>query len=128
MPGAKLQAVRKELREVKEWLVATQKKSTPLSPHPKMLTRQEPTSPPNLPRGELEVGDQGDKARNEANAGTASTLPRSMGKWGSKVSEADQIEHLLAGGQWEVLRVVRKGREIRIEVRLRQYSIGNRQY
>ena len=59
MPGDNLQAVRKELREMKEWLAAVQKKSVPLSPHPKTPTRPEPTSPPNAPRGQLEVGNQG---------------------------------------------------------------------
>ena len=128
MPGTKLQGVHKELWEVKEWLVAAQKKSIPPSPCPKMLTRPELTSSPNLPRGELEVGDQGDKVRNEANVGKVSTPPRSMGNQGSKVSEANQIEHQLAGGQWEGLRAGHKGREIHIEVRPRWYSIRNRQY
>ena len=128
MPGAELQAAHKELQEVKEWLVAAQKKSIPPSPCPKAPTRQELTSSPNLPRGESEVGNQGDKARNEANAGKASMLPQSMGKQGSKVSEADQIEHLLAGGQWEGLGAVCKGGEIHIEVHLRRYSIRNGRY
>ena len=128
MPGAELQAARKELREAKEWLAAAQKKSIPPLPHSKTLMRQEPTSSLNLPRGESEVGDQGNKARDEANVGKVSTLPQSTGKRGSKVSEVDQIEHLLAGGQWEGLRAVRKGREIHIEVRPRWYSIGNGQH
>ena len=36
------------------------------------------------------------------------------------MSEADQVEHVLAGGQWEGLGVVRKGTEIHIEVRPRR--------
>ena len=128
MPGDNLQAAHKELREIKEWLAVVQKKSIPPSPHPKTLTRPEPTSPPNAPRGQSEVGDQGDTARNEANAGKASTPPRSTRKRGSKVSEADQVEHQLAGGQWEELGAVRKGGEIRIKVRSGLCSIGNGRY
>ena len=110
------------------WLVVIQKKSVPPSPCPKTPMRPELTSPPNVPRGQLEVGNQGDKVRNEADAGKVSTLPRSTGKQGSKVSEADQVKHQLAGGQWEGLRAVRKGGEIRIKVRSGLYSIGNGQY
>ena len=128
MLGAELQAVHKELWEAKEWLVAAQKKSTPPSPCPKTLTRHELTSSLNSPRGESEVGDQGDKAGNEADVGKALTPPQSMGKRSSKVSKADQIEHLLAGGQWEGLRAVRKGGEIQIEVCLSQSSIRNGWY
>ena len=95
---------------------------------PKTPMRPELTSPPNAPRGQLEVGDQGNKARNEADAGKVSMPPRSTGKQGSKVSEADQVEHQLAGGQWEGLRAVHKGGEIRIKVRSGLYSIGNGQY
>ena len=119
MPGTELQAAHKELWEAKEWLAATQKKSIPPSPRPKTLMRPELTSSPNSPRGELEVSDQGDKARNEADVGKVSMPPQSTGKQGSKVSEADQIEHQLVGGQWEGLRVVCKGREIHIKVRPR---------
>ena len=123
-----LQVACKELWEAKEWLAVIQKKSVPPSPCPKAPTRPEPTSSPNVPRGQSEVGNQGDMVRNEADAGKASTLPRSMGKRGSKVSEADQVEHQLAGGQWEGLGAVRQGREIRIKVRSGLYSIGNGQY
>ena len=49
-------------------------------PHKKTPMRQEPADPPDSQRGELEVGDQGDKARGEANAGKTTTLPRSEGK------------------------------------------------
>ena len=35
------------------------------------------------------------------------------------------MEHVLAGGQWEGLGVVHKGREIRIEVHLRPSRIEN---
>ena len=120
MPGGDLQTARKELWEAKEWLLAVQKKNVPPSPRPETLMRREPTSPPKVPRGQSEVGDQGNKARNEA-----SMLPQSMGKRGSKVSNVDQIEHLLAGGQWEGLGVVHKGGEIHIEVRPRQCRIRN---
>ena len=128
MPGDDLQAAHKELQEAKEWLVAVQKKSVPPSPHPKMLTRPEPMSPPNALRGQSEVGNQGNMARNEADASKASTPPRSMGKRGSKVSEADQVEHQLAGGQWEGLRAVCKGGEICIKVHSGLCSIGNGWY
>ena len=128
MPGDDLQAACMELWEVKEWLAVIQKKSIPPSPRPKMPTRPEPTSPPNVPRGQSEVGDQGDTARNKADAGKVSTLPRSMGKWGSKVSKANQVEHQLAGGQWEGLRAVRKGGEIRIKVCSGLCSIRNGRY
>ena len=47
---------------------------------------------------------------------------------GSKVSEADQVEHQLVGGQWEGLGVVHKGGEIRIKVHSGLYSIGNGRY
>ena len=128
MPGDNLQVARKELWETKEWLAAVQKKSVPPSPHPKTPMRPKPTSPPNAPRGQSEVGDQGDTARNEAHADKASTPPRSMGKQGSKVSEADQVEHQLAGGQWEGLGAVHKGREIRIKVHSGLCGIGNGRY
>ena len=76
----------------------------------------------------MEVGDQDGKARDEADTSKATTPPRCEGKWGSKVSEADQVKHPLAGGQWEGLSAVRKGGEIRIEVHPSQYSVGNEQY
>ena len=57
MPGAKLQAARKELCETKDWLVAIQKKSALPLPCKMMPTRQEPTDPPNSQRGELEAGN-----------------------------------------------------------------------
>ena len=115
----------KELWEAKEWLSAVQKKNVPLSPRPEMSARRELTSPPKVPRGQSEVGDQGDTATGEADAGRATTLPRSTGKRGSKVAEADQVEHQLAGGQWEGLGAVRKGGEIRIQVRSGLRIIGN---
>ena len=99
MPGDDLQAARKELWEAKEWLLAVQKKNVPPSPRPEMPTRPELTSPLKVPRGQSEVGDQGDTAKDEADASKATTLPRSMGKQGSKVAKADQVEHQLAGGQ-----------------------------
>ena len=125
MPGGDLQMVRKELREVKEWLSAVQKKNIPLSPRPETSMRHEPTSPLKVPRGQSEVGDQGDTAKDEADAGKATTPPRSTGKRGSKVAEADQVEHQLVGGQWEGLGAVHKGGEIRIQVRSGLCIIGN---
>ena len=98
--GVELQATHKELREVKEWLTAAQqKKSAPLSPHTKTPMAQEPTDILKSPRGEVEVSDEDDKAREEAEMGKASSTPRSAKKQVSKVSEADQVEHVLAGGQ-----------------------------
>ena len=125
MLGAELQVARKELCEAKEWLATIQKRSVPPSPRKKTPTRQELTNPPDSQRGESEVGDQGEKVRGEADAGKTSTPPWSKGKWGSKVSEADQIEHLWAGGQWEGLSAVCKGGEIWVEVHLSQCGIEN---
>ena len=126
LPGADLQAARKELWEVKDWLTAIQqKKQAPLLPRVKTLMAQEPMDVLKSPRGEEEAGDEDDKAREEAEMGKAASLPRSVKKRVSKVSEADQVEHVLAGGQWEGLGAVRKGREIRIEVCPRQHRIGN---
>ena len=120
MPGAKLQVAHKELHEAKDWLATVQQRSMP--PLPRNKT---PTDPLDSQRGELEVGDQGDKVRDEANAGKTSTPPWSEGKWGSKVSEVDQIEHPLAGGQWEGLGAIHKGGEIWIEVHLSQCGVEN---
>ena len=74
----------------------------------------------------MDAGDEGDQAREEAATDKATLPPRSTKKWASKVSEADQVEHILAGGQWEGLGAVHKGAEICIEVRPRQLRIGNR--
>ena len=60
MPGGDLQTACKELREAKEWLLAVQKKNVPPSPRPETSARREPTSPRKVPRGQSEVGDQGD--------------------------------------------------------------------
>ena len=126
MPGVELQATCKELWEVKDWLTAIQKKkSTPSSLHAKTPMVQAPTDVLNSPRGEVEVNDKGDKTREEADTGKVSSPPQSTRKRVSKVSEADQVEHILAGGQWEGLGAVRKGGEIRIEVRPRQSQIRN---
>ena len=81
---------------------------------------------PKSPRGEVDTGDEGDKAREEAVVGKAASLPRSAKKRASKVSEVDQVEHVLAGGQWEGRGAVRKSAEIRIEVRPRRLRIGKR--
>ena len=126
LPGADLQAMRKELQEVKDWLTAIQqKKSALLLPRAKTPMAQEPMDVPKSPRGEVEAGDGGDKTREEAETGKAASPPQSAKKWVSKVSEADQVEHVLARGQWEGLGAVCKGGEIRIEVRPRQHRIGN---
>ena len=99
-----------------------------MSPHAKTPMAQEPTDVPTSPRGEVDAGDEGDKAREEAETGKAASPPQSAKKQVSKVSEADQVEHVLAGGQWERLGAVHKGREIHIEVHPRQRRIGNGQY
>ena len=112
VPGAELQVERKELYETKEWLVAIQKKSAPLSPCKKTPIRQEPMDPPNSQRGESEAGHR----ENKADDCKTAMLPQSEGKRGTKVSEVDQVKHPLAGGQWEGLGTIRKGGEIRIEV------------
>ena len=64
----------------------------------------------------------------EATTDKAASLPRSAKKQVSKVSEADQVEHILARGQWEGLGAVRKGGEIRIQVRPRPCRTRNCQY
>ena len=128
-PGADLQATHKELRDVKDWLAAIQqKKQAPSSPRAKTPMAQEPTDVPKLPRGEVDAGDEGDKAREEAEKDKVASPPRSAKKRVSKVLEADQVEHILARGQWEGLEAVRKGGEIRIEVHLRPHRIGNGRY
>ena len=129
LPGVDLQATRKELRDVKDWLVAIQqKKQAPASPCVKTPMAQEPTAVPKSPRGEVDVSDEGDKAREEAAMGEAASPLRSAKKRVSKVSEADQVEHILAGGQWEGLGAVRKGREIHIQVRPRPHRTRNCRY
>ena len=125
LPGADIQAARKELRDVKAWLAAVQqKKQVPASPRAKTPTVHESTDALKSPRGEVDAGEEGDKAREEAATDKAASLPRSAKKRASKVSEADQVEHILAGGQWEGLGVVHKGAEIRIEVHLGRLRIG----
>ena len=127
LPGADIQAARKELWDVKAWLAAIQqKKQAPTSPRADTPTAQEPTDGPKLPRGEVDAGDGGDQAREETTTDKATSPPRSAKKWASKVSEVDQVEHILARGQWEGLGAVCKGGEIRIEVRSRPLRIRNR--
>ena len=126
LSGADIQAACKELRDVKAWLAAVQqKKQAPASPRVNTLTAQEPMDGPKSPRGEVDAGNGGDQAREETATDKAASPPRSAKKQASKVSEADQVEHILAGGQWEGLGAVRKGREICIEVRPRPLRIGN---
>ena len=127
--GADLQATCKELQEVKNWLTAVQqKKQAPSSPRVKIPTVQELTDVPTSPKGEVDAGEEGDKAREEAETGKAASPPRSARKRASKVSEVDQVEHILAGGQWEGLGAVHKGGEICIEVHPRHPKIGNGWY
>ena len=74
--GVDLQATCKELREVKNWLTAVQqKKQAPSSPHAKTPTVQEPTDVLMSPRGEVDAGEEGDKAREEAETGKAASPP-----------------------------------------------------
>ena len=112
VPGAKLQVACKELHETKDWLVAIQKKSALPLPHKMTPTRQEPTDPLNSQRGESEAGN----LENKADDHKIAMLQWSEGKRNTKVSEVDQVEHPLAGGQWEGLSAIRKGGEIHIEV------------
>ena len=129
LPGVDLQAMWKELRDIKDWLAAVQqKKQAPASPHAKTPMAQEPTVVPKSPRGEVDASDEGDKVREETAMEKAASPPRSTKKRVSKVSEADQVEHILAGGQWEGLGAVHKGRKIRIQVRPRPHRTGNRRY
>ena len=129
LPGADLQAAWKELRDIEDWLAAVQqKKQAPTSPCAKTPMAQEPTIVPKSPRGEVDASDEGDKAREETVTDKAASPPRSVKKRVSKVSEADQVEHILAGGQWEGLGVVRKGGEICIQVRPRPRRTGNSRY
>ena len=72
----------------------------------------------------MDASDEGDKAREEAVTDKAASPPRSAKKQASKVSEVDQVEHILAGGQWEGLGAVRKGAEICIKVHLGRLRIG----
>ena len=73
--GVDLQAVRKELREVRDWITAIQQKKAPLSLRAKTPMAQEPMDAPKSPRGEVEAGDEGDKAREEAEMGKAASPP-----------------------------------------------------
>ena len=77
LPGTDLQATRKELRDVKDWLAAIQqKKQAPASPHVKTPTVQEPTVVLKSPRGEVDAaGDEGDKAREETVTDKAALPP-----------------------------------------------------
>ena len=109
MLGVELQAVCKELRETREWLVAVQEQRKQPMPHKETPTRHKPTNPPGSQKDIDKVGDK-------ANEGKIATPPWSEGRKGSKVAEADQMEHLLSGGQWEGLSAIRKGGEICIKV------------
>ena len=76
LPGADIQAARKELQDVKAWLAAVQqKKQAPMLPHAKTPTAQEPTVVPKSPRGEVDASDEGDKAREETVTDKAALPP-----------------------------------------------------
>ena len=76
LPGADIQAARKELRDVKAWLAAVQqKKQAPALPRAKTPTAQESTDALKSPRGEVDASDEGDKAREEAVTGKAALPP-----------------------------------------------------
>ena len=81
-----------------------------------MPTRHEPTNPPGSQKDASEAGDQVDQVGDKANKGKRVTPPQSEGRKGPKVAEANQMEHLLSGGQWEGLSFIHKGGEIRVEV------------
>ena len=76
LPGADIQAACKELRDVKAWLAAVQqKKQAPMSPRANTPMAQEPMDVPKSPRGEVDTGDEGDQAREEAATDKAASLP-----------------------------------------------------
>ena len=76
LPGADLQAMHKELRDVKDWLVAVQqKKQAPSSLRVKTPMAQEPTDVPKSPRDEVDASDEGDKVREEAEMDKAASPP-----------------------------------------------------
>ena len=116
MPGVELQAVCKELWETREWLVAVQEQSKLPTPCKGMPTRHEPMNPLGLQKDTLEAGNPVDQVGDKANEGKRVMPPQSKGRKGSKVAEADQMEHLLSGGQWEGLSAIHKGGEIRVKV------------
>ena len=85
-----------------------------------MPTRRKPTNSLGSHKDALEAGDPVDKVGDKANKGKRVTPPQSKGRKGSKVAEADQMEHVLLGGQWEGLGTIHKGGEIRVEVSMSQ--------
>lgn len=123
MPGAKLQAARKELHETREWLAAVQGKNTLPSPHRKTPVLKAPPDPPGSQSSESGTGDLGDKVGDKADEDKTDAPPQSDGERGTKVLEADQVKHPLKGGQWEGLGAIHKVAEIHIEVRV---SVGHR--
>ena len=114
--GVELQAVRKELWETQEWLVAVLEQSKPPTPRKETPTRRKPTNSQGSHKDALEASDPVDKVGDKADEGKRATPPRSQGRKGSKVAEANQMEHMLSGGQWEGLGAIHKGGEIRVEV------------
>ena len=76
LPGADIQAACKELRDVKAWLAAVQqKKQAPTLPRTNTLMAQEPMDVLKSPRGEVDAGDEGDQAREEAVTDKAASPP-----------------------------------------------------
>ena len=75
-----------------------------------------PTNSLGSQKDASEAGDPVNKVGDKADEGKRVTPPQSEGRKGSKVAKADQMEHLLSGGQWEGLGAIRKGGEIRVEV------------
>ena len=120
MLGVKLQAAHIELQETREWLVAIQERSKLPTPCKETPTRHEPTNSLGSHKDALEAGDPVDKVGDKADEGKRVTPPRSKGRKGSKVAKADQMQHMLSGGQWEGLGAIRKGGEIHVEASMSQ--------
>ena len=116
MPGVELQVAHIELQETREWLVAVQERSKPPTPCKEMPTRHKPTNSLGSHKDASEASDPVDKVGDKADEGKRVTPPQSEGRKGSKVAEADQMQHMLSGGQWEGLDAICKGGEIHVEV------------
>ena len=68
------------------------REKAPSSPHKETPALQAPLDPTGSQSGESEMGDKANESRMDV-------LPQSNGKWGTKVSEADQVKHPLTGGR-----------------------------
>ena len=88
----------------------------PQSPHKKTPMWQAPPSTPGGQGGDSEAEDTGGTAADDANQERADATPEAEVKRGTKVLEADQVEHPLPGGRWEGLGAVRKGAQIHMRV------------